>query len=349
LLQPRFDVIIHKLTEDVDKKESAPKLIAIEQYLNMNPKTVIVDPIDNVRSVVSRAKCCDILSQIQRRFEEQGVRCPVNQPKYFVADTSSPSFIGFSSMMKQNKMRFPVICKPIKACGTPESHHMVIQYLFDAYLTFLLCAILFGFQAVVVDDEGFKLVTLPCVVQQYYNHDGNFFKVYVIGSDVMVFQRPSLPNLSHSEISPSAELKSLSFDSRYAYPVLSDFLMRSRLAGVNSKLICDTSIAATSDKHDLSLSPTLDPTNRKRKPTALDMPTNSPPSRFLQIDPVAPTPPPLSLDGMPLPEVKSVVVGSSEGGAAGSLLESHQISPRNVFYDESAVGIPIGINNSCAP
>lgn len=35
----------------------------------------------------------------------------------------------------------------------------------------------------------------PCIVQQYYNHDGNFYKAYVIDQDVMVYKRSSLPNL----------------------------------------------------------------------------------------------------------------------------------------------------------
>ena len=72
----------------------------------------------------------------------------------------------------------------------------------------------------------------PCVVQEYMNHDGLFYKVYVIDKKVMVFQRPSLPNLlisppttsaSGSAPLPAAASRSLSFDSRYSYPTAEDF------------------------------------------------------------------------------------------------------------------------------
>lgn len=95
----------------------------------------------------------------------------------------------------------------------------------------------------------------PCVVQQYYNHDANFFKVYVIDKEVMVFQRTSLPNLSipaeakHAECASSSSckrsleddtcdnskngasaakriaLRSVEFDSRKHYPTIEDFLI----------------------------------------------------------------------------------------------------------------------------
>jgi hypothetical protein len=35
------------------------------------------------------------------------------------------------------------------------------------------------------------------LVQQYHDHNERFYKVYVIGDDVMVFQRPSLPNIEY--------------------------------------------------------------------------------------------------------------------------------------------------------
>jgi hypothetical protein len=55
----------------------------------------------------------------------------------------------------------------------------------------------FNSQAVIVHPDDIHLLTKlrSCVVQQYYNHDANFYKVYVIDGDVMVFKRASLPNI----------------------------------------------------------------------------------------------------------------------------------------------------------
>lgn len=101
-------------------------------------------------------------------------------------------------------------------------------------------------QVVAVSEEGLALVSCPCVIQEYINHNGKLFKVYVIDDEVMVFQRPSLPNLTpkqdqlmaaadmpHSPLpKPSLKLKSksLAFDSRYAYPTFEDFHERNKSA-----------------------------------------------------------------------------------------------------------------------
>jgi hypothetical protein len=80
------------------------------------------------------------------------------------------------------------------------------------------------------------MVPKPCIIQQYYNHDTILYKAYVIDEDVMVYRRPSLPNLSFpsnyeniilSQRKYSLKLHSLAFDSRYSYPKLENFLKES--------------------------------------------------------------------------------------------------------------------------
>jgi len=65
-------------------------------------------------------------------------------------------------------------------------------------------------------------------MQQYYNHDGNFYKVYVVGADVMVYRRPSLPNLDDVSLCNAGitgtGIQSVEFDSRFAYPRLDAFI-----------------------------------------------------------------------------------------------------------------------------
>ena len=105
--------------------------------MKRHPSTIIVDPIDNVRSVVSRVRCCQKLSSIIASYHDGN--SPIKQPKYFVADTEDEAFMGFHRLMEMTDMHYPVICKPITACGTPESHHMVFIYI-D---TFIYCYIAF--------------------------------------------------------------------------------------------------------------------------------------------------------------------------------------------------------------
>jgi hypothetical protein len=86
-----------------------------------------------------------------------------------------------------------------------------------------------------VSEEGLSLVSCPCVIQEYIDHNGRFYKVYVIDKEVMVFQRNSLPNLTltahedHPETCTECKRpdgvhsRSLAFDSRYKYPTFEDF------------------------------------------------------------------------------------------------------------------------------
>lgn len=121
--QPKCDVIIHKLTEDIDNdsKESVAKINLINTYLEAFPLTVIVDPISCVRKVISRARTCEHLSNIERRM---GKACSFAQPAYIIAEES----VGTQQIAKQlaeSGLSYPLICKPIQACGTPHSHNMV--------------------------------------------------------------------------------------------------------------------------------------------------------------------------------------------------------------------------------
>lgn len=120
-LQPKFDLIIHKLTEDIEKPESSAKLQALDEYLNKYPSTVIVDPISAVSKVTSRIRTNECLSNVQLR---RGRSCPFRLPRSVVVqDGATPDEVIYQ--LEQKGLQFPVICKPVQACGTPDSHRMV--------------------------------------------------------------------------------------------------------------------------------------------------------------------------------------------------------------------------------
>ena len=134
--QPHCDVIIHKLTEDIDNpsKESVCKLSALDAYILSHPNTVIVDPIECVRRVISRARTCSHLSNIETTFGDQ---CPFTQPTYVIIEVGT-SPLEIAAKLAGHGLSFPIICKPIQACGTPSSHNMVssrASQLCDTYCT----------------------------------------------------------------------------------------------------------------------------------------------------------------------------------------------------------------------
>lgn len=77
---------------------------------------------------------------------------------------------------------------------------------------------------VIISKADLHLIDVPCVVQQYHDHDEALYKVYVIDQDVMVFKRQSLPNLlQRGAFGGSSTVRSLAFDSRKNYPTYADF------------------------------------------------------------------------------------------------------------------------------
>ena len=63
---PEFDVIIHKLTEDLEQDEPSEKIAALEKYLSHHPNTCLVDPLSSVKLVTSRQRSCNIIKKIEQ-------------------------------------------------------------------------------------------------------------------------------------------------------------------------------------------------------------------------------------------------------------------------------------------
>lgn len=122
--------------------------VIAHRICSLHPSTVLVDPVDAVQQVISRSNVCLVLQRIMdrhrgaRRLPEQSESpetsesaavvaedndtatcstCPFRQPKFLLVEELGslvPLFLA-------SGLRFPVICKPLEACGTPNSHSMV--------------------------------------------------------------------------------------------------------------------------------------------------------------------------------------------------------------------------------
>ena len=127
----KFHLIIHKLT-DTDMEETKTKINFIENYLSSNPWTGIIDPISSIRTITSRARACDCLGQILEAFPAS--KRPFHQPPYCVLNNRNE----LRAQLDKHQLKYPVICKPIDACGTPSSHLMVCTLpTCNIYLTIL--------------------------------------------------------------------------------------------------------------------------------------------------------------------------------------------------------------------
>ena len=93
---------------------------SILEYTQEHPEVVLVDPFDAVKIVISRAATTDMLENI--------ASAEFQQPKHLIfLEPASPENIARA--MLEKGIVYPVICKPLSACGTPTSHKMVISSL----------------------------------------------------------------------------------------------------------------------------------------------------------------------------------------------------------------------------
>lgn len=92
----------------------------------------------------------------------------VNEPKDFDFDA-----------MEERGLKFPVIAKPLVANGTAGSHELCL--VFDV-------------------DGVNEVLGTPVVLQQFVNHGGVVFKIYVAGQRVNCVKRESLPDLSEEKL-----------------------------------------------------------------------------------------------------------------------------------------------------
>lgn len=199
-----LDLILHKLTEDIlsctlgncDPLARA-RVERLSQYQRNHPSCCMLDDPTNVMTLMSR---CDIAMRLHTCLEgittASGV--VVKAPKYIVVkeDTSQLCW-----QLSDAGLSLPLIVKPLVAAGTKQSHHMTIA---------------------VKDSAILNGIPSNSLIQEYVNHDQRLYKVYVMGKNVHVYERASLPNLP-SDVAEKATKDLVKFDSQHPYPQLKDF------------------------------------------------------------------------------------------------------------------------------
>lgn len=214
----KFDAILHKMTEDIlyksklsndetDEydKQALKRIERLTKYKETHPACCLADHPTNVQALMSRSDIANILFECLKGVTTRS-RVPVRTPRFLVLEKTLGE-VNVANQIQSASFQYPLIVKPLTAAGTKSSHKM----------------------GVLMSSRGIEKVQGPCLLQEYANHDGLLYKVYVLGNKVWVFQRPSLPNLPIGESSSSQhdgkiECKGfVEFDSQRPYPTLDDF------------------------------------------------------------------------------------------------------------------------------
>lgn len=169
--QGPFDCVLHKLSGREWKTQ-------LEEFASRNPNSLVIDPPDAISRLHNRISMLQVVSELEapRRRLDATFGVP-NQIAVHHSDAlSEPAAAALTGLL-----RFPVIAKPLVADGSAKSHKM----------------------ALVFNRDGLRKLKPPIVLQEFINHGGVIFKVYVVGDYVKCVKRKSLPDVSEEKLDSS--------------------------------------------------------------------------------------------------------------------------------------------------
>ncbi|XP_012339015.1 inositol-tetrakisphosphate 1-kinase-like [Apis florea] len=82
------------------------------------------------------------------------------------------SYEILQEQLQLNGIKFPFLCKPLVAQGSNDAHKMMVIF----------------------NEQGVKDCQPPCVAQEFVNHNAILYKIYIVGENFHVVERPSFKN-----------------------------------------------------------------------------------------------------------------------------------------------------------
>ncbi|KAK6938025.1 Inositol-tetrakisphosphate 1-kinase, N-terminal [Dillenia turbinata] len=162
--QGPFDVLLHKLSG----KEWR---LVLEDYRQKYPEVTVLDPPDAIQHVYNRQYMLQDVADLNLSNSYGKVEVP--KQLVFEKDPSSiPEAVIKAGLM------LPLVAKPLFADESAKSHELSLAF----------------------DQRSLLKLEPPLVIQEFVNHGGVMFKVFVVGETIKVVRRFSLPDVCRREL-----------------------------------------------------------------------------------------------------------------------------------------------------
>ncbi|KAM3411709.1 hypothetical protein ACQJBY_003396 [Aegilops geniculata] len=155
--QGPFDLIIHKLFDPAWRAQ-------LEAFSALHPAVPVVDAPAAVDRLLDRFTMLDVVPGLAA-----GLDFPLSVP----AQVTVSDAAALAADDPSHGLRFPLIAKPLAVDGSASSHDLCLVYR----------------------AEGLRGLHTPVVLQEFVNHGGVLFKVYVVGGRAVCVRRSSLPDV----------------------------------------------------------------------------------------------------------------------------------------------------------
>ncbi|KAI3962133.1 hypothetical protein MKW92_037430 [Papaver armeniacum] len=169
--QGPFDCILQRLSNEIRIKQ-------LEEYSSLHPDVLIIDPPSKVEILHDRYSmlhCVEEMMKMSSQENEIGSPTFGIPKQVLVTDVDSLMNVNVEGGLK---LKFPLIAKPEMVDGSMQSHELSLVYNLNAL----------------------KKVHTPVVLQEFVNHGGVMFKVYVVGDYATCAKRNSLPDISEEQL-----------------------------------------------------------------------------------------------------------------------------------------------------
>ncbi|KAK4757443.1 hypothetical protein SAY87_018744 [Trapa incisa] len=162
--QGPFDILLHKLPG----KEWGH---IIEDYQKKHPEVAVIDPPYAIEHLHNRQSMLEDVAKL----DLSDCNGNVGIPKHLIIE-KDPQSIALA--VEVAGLRFPLVAKPLVVDGSAKSHQLFLAY----------------------NQTSLSELEPPLVLQEFVNHGGLLFKIFVVGEAIKVVRRFSLPNISKQEV-----------------------------------------------------------------------------------------------------------------------------------------------------
>ncbi|KAJ5077100.1 inositol-tetrakisphosphate 1-kinase [Anaeramoeba ignava] len=183
--------VLHKLTYEIAESNFGNKISKefIEKFQKYTLETNIkvIEPIELIEIFTDREKTMKKFSEYLKNKKIENFKC---SPHIILNNKEDAE----KAINEKTHLQFPVICKPINACGTQSSHNLTI----------------------IANENGLKKYSnFPSLIERFFNHNAIVYKLYIIGNFSHWIMKNSLPDIPFENLNL---FENFSFDSQKPLP-----------------------------------------------------------------------------------------------------------------------------------
>ncbi|KAJ8555157.1 hypothetical protein K7X08_012653 [Anisodus acutangulus] len=130
-----------------------------------------MDSLEKIERLHNRISMLQVVTELEVECKTSSFGIP-KQTVIYDAKTVTANYL------ENEGLKFPVIAKPLVADGSLKSHKMLLVF----------------------NKDGLRKLKPPIVLQEFVNHGGVIFKVYVVGDYVKCVKRKSLPDVNEDNL-----------------------------------------------------------------------------------------------------------------------------------------------------